>query len=342
MSHRPPRLAFTLTELLLVVAIIAVLLALLLPAFQRVRAETGRLECAQHLRQLGLALHNYHDTHGSFPPSCCIGGPWPADYGLGWYNPPFGAPPNPCLNYRYGQQFFSFLARILPQLEQDTIYAQIDWNAWPWFQEPAGTNLNAVPMKLFQCPADPHAGQVWTSRSWGDGSTPLAAESASHLGTTRIYAAALTNYLAVNGINQMRFDGILHVNSRVRFTDVTDGTSNTLMVGERPVPRDLLWGWWLAEIGEWPWFGAPDMALGVQEIDINDPPQTQYLPHEFYRPGDVNDPNYYGRWHHWSLHPSGAHWLLGDGSVQLYHYSISKAILAAMATRSGGEVVPAE
>jgi hypothetical protein len=56
----------------------------------------------------------------------------------------------------------------------------------------------------------------------------------------------------------------------------------------------------------------------------------------------VNDPNYYGRWHHWSLHPSGAHWLLGDGSVQFYHYSISKAILAAMATRSGGEVVPAE
>jgi prepilin-type N-terminal cleavage/methylation domain-containing protein len=342
MQRRTPRPAFTLTEVLLVLGILAILAALLFPAIQRARAATGRVECAQHLRQLGIALHHYHDIHGSFPPSCCIGGPWPAERGLGWYNPPFGAPPNPYLNYRYGQQFFSFLARILPELEQDSLYARIDWNAWPWFQGPAGDYLNAVPLKVFQCPADPHAGMTWTSTGWANGTAMQAAESLGHPGTSRLYAASLTNYLAVNGTNQLRFDGILHVNGRVRLTDVSDGTSNTLMVGERPVPRDLLWGWWLAEIGEWPWFGAPDMSLGVEEIDFNDPPQTEYVPHDSYRPGDLDDPNYWGRWHHWSLHPAGAHWLLGDGSVQFFPYSIDKAILAAMATRCGGEVVSPE
>jgi prepilin-type N-terminal cleavage/methylation domain-containing protein len=321
MSPRLPRPAFTMMELLLVLAIIGVVAALLLPAIQRARAAAGRVECANNLKQIGLALHNYHDTQGSFPPGCCIGGPWPPERRLGYYTPPFNAPPNPFLNYRYGQQFFSFIARILPQLDQDNLYARIDWNAWPMFQGEPGNPLNAVPLKVVQCPADSRAGQVWTVYP---------------------YAAALTNYLAVNGTNQLCYDGILHVNGRVRLTQVTDGTSSTLLVGERPVPPDLFWGWWLAEIGEWPWFGAPDMVLGVEEIDVNDPPQTEYLPHEFYRPGEVDDSSFYHRWHHWSLHGSGAHWLLGDGSVHFYPYTLDKAILAALATRCGGEVVPAD
>ncbi len=321
MLSRLPRPAFTMMELLLVLAILAVLAALLLPAVQKARAAAGRLGCANNLKQLGLALHNYHDTQGTFPPGSCIGGPWPAERRLGYYNPPFDVPPNPNLNYLYGQQFFSFIARILPQLEQDNLYARIDWNAWPWFQGPPGNSLNAVPLKVVQCPADPRAGQVWTSGE---------------------YAAALTSYVAVNGTNQLRFDGVLHVNGSVRLTDIPDGTSNTLMVGERPVPPDLFWGWWLAEIGEWPWFGVPDMVLGVAEIDVNDPPQTEYVPTEFYRPGDADDPNYYHRWHHWSLHGSGAHWLLCDGSVRFLPYTLDQSILSAMATRSGGEVVSAD
>jgi hypothetical protein len=73
----------------------------------------------------------------------------------------------------------------------------------------------------------------------------------------------------------------------------------------------LVWGWWFAGIGEWPWFGSPDIVLGVEEIDVNNPPQTEFAPHEHYRPGSLNDPNYYHRWHHWSLHTNGSNWLLG-------------------------------
>lgn len=339
MSPRKTRMAFTLTELLIVIAILAVLIALLLPAIQKARAGAARAGCADNLRQLGLALHAYHDTHGSFPPGCCIGGPWPPDRRLGYYTPPFDVPPNPNLNYRYGQQFFSFIARILPQLEQDNLYARIDWNDWAWFQGEPGNYVNAVPLKVVQCPADPNVKQIWRGSGGEIPTIAFASARAGQSGTADHYAAALTSYLAVNGTNQLRYDGILHVNGRVRLTAITDGTSHTVMVGERPVPADLLWGWWFAEIGEWPWFGAPDMTLGVEEIDAGDPPQTEYVPHEYYRPGTLKDSLYYHRWHHWSTHANGGNWLLGDGSVRFMTYAAGQTVLPAMATRSGGEVV---
>jgi type II secretory pathway pseudopilin PulG len=339
MPARMKRMAFTLSELLVVIAILAILIALLLPAIWKVRATEARLGCAGNLKQLGLALHNYEDIHGAFPPACCIGGPWPPDRGLGYYTPPFNVPPNPYLNYRYGQQFFTFITRILPQLEQDEIYSRIDWNAWPWFQGTPGNYLNAVPLKIVQCPSDPRARQLWTSDS-GEGAAMSALHRSNQRGLSSQYAAALTSYLAVNGTNQLRYDGVLHVNGRVRLTSITDGTSNTVMVGERPASPDLFWGWWFAGIGEWPWFGAPDVVLGVEEIDVNIPPQTEYSAHEFYRCGDLNDPNYYHRWHHWSTHASGGNWLLSDGSVRFITYAAGKTVLPALATRSGGEVVP--
>ncbi len=342
MSPHKARTAFTLIELLVVIAILVILMFLLFPAIQRVRGVAARVGCANNLKQLGLALHNYHDIQKSFPPGVCIGGPWPADRRLGYYTPPFGAPSNPFLNYRYGQQFFSFIARILPQLDQENIYARIDWNAWPWFQGEPGHYLNAIPLRVLQCPHDPRAQQSWSSSSWGNYATDLTPMRASSSGTSDRYAAALTSYLAVNGTNQLRYDGILHVNARVRIDDIRDGSSNTVMVGERPAPPNLLWGWWLAELGEWPWFGAPDMVLGVEEIDVNDPPQTQYAPHDFYRPGDLNDDFFYHRWHHWSTHDSGCNWLLGDGSVRFITYPVGQAVLSALATRSGSEIVPIE
>lgn len=338
MFPRSSRSAFTLIELLLALAIIAIFLALLLPAIQKARAAAARLGCASNLKQLGLALHDYHDIHGAFPPGCCIGGPWPPDRRLGYYNPPFGAPPNPYLHYRYGQQFFTFITRILPQLERDNLYARIDWNAWPWFQGTPGNYLNAVPLKVVQCPADPYVDRLWTSAPANVGTT-VTADSALAAWSSDQYAAALTSYVGVNGNNQLAYDGILHVNGRVRFTDVTDGSSNTLLVGERPTTPDLLWGWWFAEIGEWPWFGAPDVILGVREIDVNYPPQTEYLPTDFYRPGNVDDPTYYNRWHHWSAHASGGNWLMGDGSVRFITYAAGTTVLPALATYSGGEIV---
>jgi type II secretory pathway pseudopilin PulG len=334
------RAALTFLELLVVLAIIGVSITLLLPAVLKARAAAARVGCASNLKQLGLALHQYHETQGTFPPGCCIGGPWPAGRGLGYYDPPFGAPPNPNARSRYGQQFFTFITRILPELGQENLYARIDWDAWPWFQGSPGDYLNATPLQVVQCPADPRAGQTWTSAPTA-GAGRLEPHHAVRQWSSDSYAAALTSYVGVNGSNQLAYDGILHVNGRVRLTDVTDGTSHTLLVGERPITPDLLWGWWFAEIGEWPWFGTPDLVLGVREVDVNNPPQTEYVPSEFYRPGKPDDPYYYHRWHHWSRHAAGSNWLLSDGSVRFITYDAGDT-LPAMATRSGGEVLPGD
>jgi prepilin-type N-terminal cleavage/methylation domain-containing protein/prepilin-type processing-associated H-X9-DG protein len=321
MIRRLPRPAFTLIELLVVLAIIAVLIGLLLPAVQKVRAAAARIQCANNLKQLGLALHNYHDTDGAFPPGSCIGGPVP--FGFGYVYPPYSPPPNPYLSRpRYAQQWWSWMARILPQLEQDNFYRQIDWTEYPWFQGPPGDRINAYPLKVIQCPADTRANLPWKS---GPNS------------------AALTSYLGVNGTNQLAYNGILHVNARVKLTDVTagDGTSNTVMVGERPPSFNLYWGWWLAGSGPYPWFAATDTLLGVSEIDPNNPPQTEYIP-EFYRPGRMQDPEDLDCWHFWSMHTGGANWLLADGSVRFISYAVGKTILPSMATYQGGEMVSAD
>jgi prepilin-type N-terminal cleavage/methylation domain-containing protein/prepilin-type processing-associated H-X9-DG protein len=309
------RPGFTLIELLVVIAIIAVLIGLLLPAVQKVRAAAARLQCANNLKQLGLALHNYHDSQGGFPPGACVGGPVPSRLG-GYYYPAYSPPPNPYVaRSRYAEHYWAWMARILPELEQGNLYRQIDFTEWPFMAGPPGDRTNGRPLKVAQCPADPRASLIWV-----DGSD----------------SAALTSYLGVSGTNQLAFDGILHVNARVKMTDILDGSSNTVMVGERPATDDLYYGWWLAGTGDPPFFSAGDALLGVSETDPNN--QPEFVP-EFYRPGELNDPSQRHRWHYWSLHSGGCNWLLADGSVRFLSYAAGKRILPAMATYRGGEVV---
>jgi prepilin-type processing-associated H-X9-DG protein len=158
--------------------------------------------------------------------------------------------------------------------------------------------------------------------------------------------------LGVSGRNQFREaggqDGMLFVNSGVRMAMVVDGTSNTLFVGERPPSSDLYYGWIWAGSGDYPYFGATDVVLGVFER-TEDPAATP----DFFRPGAVQDPGSLHRYHFWSLHPGGANWLLVDGSVRFLSYSsggpqnttgsaYTPTLIEAMATRDRAEAFSVE
>src|SRR5262249_8782141 len=210
-----------------------VLIGLLLAAVQQVREAANRITCINNLKQIGLALHNYHDTGGKFPPALSQD---PRNI-LQNYRQPY--PPDPFW-------YISWMARILPYIEQDNLSHHIKWGEWPWPPAaqpmPDGRYINSVPITLYLCPSDPSP-KVFKSEEPGVGDVDYG----------------LTNYLGVNGRNQFTYNGILHVNSSVRLTDVTDGASQTLLVGERPPGFGGQAGFWFAGCGLYPWFGAADV-----------------------------------------------------------------------------------
>src|SRR5262249_24931929 len=125
--HRPSRAAFTLIELLVVIAIIAVLIGLLLPAVQKVREAASRVRCANNLKQIGLALHNYMDTNNGLPPNGL--------YGTGG-----------------SKNTWSAMARLLPFIEQENLHRQIDFNT-PYSSQP---NLSSTRIATYVCPSEPN------------------------------------------------------------------------------------------------------------------------------------------------------------------------------------------
>lgn len=325
---------FTLVELLVVIAIIGILVGLLLPAVQAAREAGRRAQCLNNLKQLGLGLHLHHDTHRVFPPAHLVG--------LTWYSTYKREPPPGGLtagsSYPAQGPFWSWATRIAPFIEQGNLYNLFDKrgvsDAWPWWQfhPDTGVGLHETIAPSFVCPSDLRGGQL--SRLSGGG------------------RAALTSYLGVSGRNQFKEaqgqDGMLYVNSSVRMRDVTDGLTNTLLVGERPPSSDLEYGWIWAGAGDHPHFGAADVVLGVFERAGS----PSFMP-DFFRPGQIIDPGSLHRYHFWSLHPGGANWLLTDGSVRFISYMAggpqntsgqpyTPTIIESLATRSGSEVVAHE
>lgn len=249
--------------------------------------------------------------------------------------------------------------RIAPYIEQANLYNSANLSGsgagWPWWQFlPDGEVINGKRDTLFVCPSDYRSADelVWKGLDW-DGVRPVA--------------AAVTSYLAVHGTNQFHEkdylaggytdprlhgqDGVLYVNSRVTFGSILDGSSNTVMVGERPPSRDLEYGWQWAGFGDAPGgFGTADVCLGVHERLGGAPGGAGAGVTEFYRPGKPNDDVGNNlRLHFYSFHPAGANWALADGSVRFFPYSIDSSrnpttnpaafetILGMLATRSKGE-----
>ncbi|WP_299467500.1 DUF1559 domain-containing protein [uncultured Gimesia sp.] len=220
MKHRKS-CGFTLIELLVVIAVIAILIALLLPAVQQAREAARRSQCKNNLKQYGLALHNYHDTHQILPPGSLRG------TGLAW----------------------GFVAHLLPFIDQANVYATIDFEQTDCAQfilnqQAAGLpDPSSILLPIVTCPSDPNS-QVQLL-SGPTGPTP------NSYNTGRLYPS---DYLGVSGSKEsssgmcpfngiLNGDGILYTKSRTRFGDVTDGLSTTFLVGERGIPADWGWGW---------------------------------------------------------------------------------------------------
>ena len=197
------RTAITLIELLVVIAIMGVLIALLLPAVQRVREAASRASCRNNLKQMGIALHNYHDTQGSFPSGITVKGTDNLEMG----------------------GFCGFVP-LLPFLEQDNLF-----NGWDlsgkWY-DPPNAALVSVEVKVFYCPSNRTSGVIDMSFL-----IPFAGRPLPNL--------AATDYLLCKGANSALCEttqvppgarGVFDVNTQTRLTDIADGTSNTFAIGE--------------------------------------------------------------------------------------------------------------
>jgi prepilin-type N-terminal cleavage/methylation domain-containing protein/prepilin-type processing-associated H-X9-DG protein len=304
---RPARFGdgFTLIELLVVVAILAVLLGLWLAGVQRAREAANRVQCLNNLKQIGLALHAYHDVQGTFPH---------AYDARALFRNPSRVPAT------WGGTDFivtqSWATLILPFIEQDNLAAS------------GYASYHDQHIRLYACPSDPRA-----TGFYADADNPGYGQQ------------ALTDYLAVTGTMTFtgypykywlrpKCNGVIYESARTRLTDITDGASRTILVGERPPSLDLYWGWW-----SW---SAFDASLGVRNTypvyqtsgDAQSLLCASLFP-ENYRPNDNNNCDAH---HFWSQHPGGGNWLFADGSVRFLPYACN-AILPALATRSGGEVV---
>jgi prepilin-type processing-associated H-X9-DG protein len=212
--------------------------------------------------------------------------------------------------------FMSWNARLLPYIEQGNLWSEAvtAYQSSPNFLMSPPHPLGRV-VQLYSCPSDSRKQQS---------------------GNKYRVQIAFTSYLGVEGTNQFRHDGVLFLDSKVRFGDITDGLSNTLMVGERPASADEIFGWWYAGWGQ-NQDGSADMVLGVRERNFGSltgsgcpPGPYQFGPGKLDSQCDV--------FHFWSLHPGGANFLFCDGSVRLIKYSAVN-IMPALATRASGESV---
>ena len=276
---------FTLVELLVVIAIIGILVAMLLPAVQMAREAARAAQCKNNFRQLGLALHMYHDIFGRLPAG------WIAD-------DPEGEPG------------WGWTAALLPFLEQQNLDQTIV-KTQP-IAAPVNQPARETALSILRCPSD---GEDDLFEIGGGGTSDPNVDVG-----TPLFRIARSNYVGVFGTIEIedspsRSDGTFYHNSRVKFADVKDGLSNTLVIGERD--SGLGGSVWAGVIG-----AANEPMARV--VGIADHPP--------------NDPH-----HHFddfsSDHPGGVHFLVGDGSVARLHDSIDVAVYQALCTIKGREPV---
>ncbi len=320
------RRAFTLIELLVVIAIIGVLTGLLLPAVQKVRESANRAQCTNNLKQIGLALHSYHDTNNVFPPGYLDGNTNPAstpdnDVGPGW----------------------GWASFLLPFVEQQNVYNQIN------FSVGVGVGSNAavcqLPLKIYQCPSDayPQNFTVWP--------TSIVVAHGNYVGCNG-WEECFNNAGGggqgggsdglSGGLGQSG-DGLFYRNSHNKIASVADGLSNTIVVGERSGNHSpSTWTGavtggrcpaWMASQPPSPY--APPPGPAYDNADYGEAlvlahGNATHLPSADF---PIFDPDTF-----YSMHtPQGANFLFGDGSVHFLSSGIDPNTYQWLCTIAGGE-----
>ena len=298
---------FTLIELLVVIAIIAVLIALLLPAVQQAREAARRTQCKNNLKQMGLAIHNYEGSCRVFPPSS-ISAP-----GRGVWNYPGTGPADPNI------RLHSFASLILPYVEASNLYNTIDYNVSAL--APANGNAASQILPFYRCPS--YSGKEFST-------DPL------YVTTVGYDKFAIRNYVAIGATTVVGLSGAIPANgvmfpqSRTGFRDITDGTSNTIMVAESREEKASVWIDGTSASVSARYMALVPPTYAGNKVSINYQPYFQ---------GGVF-PNSIGQsWGPSSQHTGGAHHLLCDGSVRFLSENLDVNVYDALATRDGGEVV---
>ncbi len=210
------RTAFTLIELLVVIAIIAILTGLLLPAVQKVREAASRTQCVNNLKQIGLALHGYHDRMHRFPPGYYDLAPWPQDdQGPGW----------------------GWASFILDDLEQAPVEHLINYDLPVADPSPSISKARTSFLGIFQCPSDPRNDQTFSASDGGAGSWVLAHGS---------YVACNGNDGVDDNTTPPHTGAFVRATRGFRIADITDGLSTTFFVGERCTT--MSWSTWVGVI----------------------------------------------------------------------------------------------
>lgn len=309
------RRGFTLIELLVVIAIIGVLTGLLLPAVQVSREQARRATCTNNLKQMGLALAGYGLIHNGYPPGYVS--TWERlllkEVGPGWGWP----------------------SMILPFLEQQPLYDSVNFSV-P-IHLPASVTIRLNRLSTFVCPSDSMPVK-WTAT---DGVTWIYAGKI-YSESVPVCDLAGANYVGVYGIGEPGVDGegIFFRNSHVRFTDVTDGLSTTVSVGERAVTLNAGRGhatWVGSAPGANLWSCAPDPYDPDGGVCRKEDGSGMVLGHsgEGHGPGDPwGDVNQF-----LSRHGRGAYFLYCDGHVGYLRNSMNYNVYKALTTRNWGEVI---